>query len=216
MRFDEFLAIDGVEEHCELGTSFGFMAFHGGNLERMTDEIASVAAQRSGASLYTVVQPYPMREHLPSSEVRPEHSAKLRAFFDHVDVVIALHGYGREGRWTELLVGGSNRELAAHLSDHLHSRLDSYVVLSDLELIPKDLRGLHPRNPVNLPKFGGVQLELPPRVRGLTPHAASQPRVDGRIPATNALIDALVETALTYVPHLRPLHESRHEAHDPV
>ena len=37
----------------------------------------------------------------------------LGAFLEHVEVVISVHGYGREGWWTRLLVGGANRELAA-------------------------------------------------------------------------------------------------------
>ena len=32
-----------------------------------------------------------------------------------------------------------------------------------MDAIPQALRGVHPRNPVNLPRQGGAQLELPPR-----------------------------------------------------
>lgn len=174
------------------------MAFHGGNLERMTDEIASVAAERAGASLYAVIQPFPLREHLPSIEVSPEASERLAEFVDHVDVVIAVHGYGREGMWTDLLLGGRNRALAAHLAGHLREALPGYSIVDDHEAIPVPLRGLHPENPVNRPRSGGVQLELPPRVRGLTPHASAYERVDGRIAPTNALIDALVATIATW------------------
>ena len=39
-RFAELLAHDGVEEDLELRSAFGFMAFHGGNLEVGTDVIA--------------------------------------------------------------------------------------------------------------------------------------------------------------------------------
>ena len=39
------------------------------------------------------------------------------------------------------------------------------TIVDDLDEIPKAVRGIHPRNPVNLPPGGGVQLELPPRVR---------------------------------------------------
>lgn len=194
MRFAELLATPGVEEICELRSTFGFMAFHGGNLERMTDEIARVAADRSGASLYAVVQPPPMREHLPSTQVDPQASPVLARFLDHVDVVIAIHGYGRHGLWTSLLLGGTNRELAGVLSTSLRQHLDGQEIVDEVEAIPLELRGQHADNPVNRPRMGGVQLELPPRVRGLTPHAAQFERVDGRIPLTNSLIDALVDT----------------------
>ena len=198
MRFRELLATDGVEEVCELRSRFGVMAFHGGNLERMTDEIATVAAERAGASLYAVIQTFPMREHLPSIEVSPDASDRLAEFVDHVDVVIAVHGYGREGMWTDLLLGGSNRQLAAHLAGHMRAALPGYSIVDDADAIPVPLRGFHPENPVNRPRHGGVQLELPPRVRGLTPHASSFDRVDGRIPPTNALIDALVAAIETW------------------
>ena len=199
MRFRTLLDTPGVVEHSVLRSSFGFMAFHGGNLERTTDEIAACAAERAGASLYTVTQPFPLREHLPSSSVRAEESAPLAAFLAHVDVVIAVHGYGREGLWTSMLLGGSNRPLARHLASHLRIQLPNFAAIDDLDEIPSELRGMHHHNPVNQPRLGGVQIELPPRVRGLTPHAASFDRVDGRIPWTNSLIEAFVAAATSWV-----------------
>jgi phage replication-related protein YjqB (UPF0714/DUF867 family) len=193
MRFAELLATPGVHEESVLRSPFGFMAFHGGNLERVTDDIARTAAERSGSSYYGVVQDYPLREHLPSIEVSPRSSRVLSAFLAHVDIVIAIHGYGRDGLWTSILVGGTNRLLAGVVKETLTAKLQSYTIIDDLETIPKELRGMHPQNPVNLPRFGGVQLELPPRIRGLTPQAASMARVDGRIAPTNDLIEALVE-----------------------
>ncbi len=198
MRFATLLATPGVVEHVEIRSTFGFMAFHGGNLERMTDEIAMLAAERAGASVYCVVQPYPLREHLPSNQVRAEESPKLASFLDHVDHVIAIHGYGREGLWTSMLLGGGHRELAAACADNLRAHLPAFHAVDDVETIPSELRGMHPNNPVNRARLGGVQLELPPRVRGLTPHAATMERVDGRIPWTNSLIEALVATAHSF------------------
>lgn len=198
VRFASLLATPGVVEHLELRSTFGFMAFHGGNLERMTDEIAIVAAERSGASVYCVVQPYPLREHLPSNQVRPEESSKLQSFFDHVDHVIAIHGYGRDGMWKAMLLGGGHRELASTCATHLRSHLPEFEAIDDVDAIPTELRGLHHHNPVNRARRGGVQLELPPRVRGLTPNTATMPRVDGRIAWTNSLIEALVETVRSF------------------
>jgi phage replication-related protein YjqB (UPF0714/DUF867 family) len=198
MRFATLLATPGVVEHVEIRSTFGFMAFHGGNLERMTDEIAMLAAERAGASVYCVVQPYPLREHLPSNQVRPEESPKLASFLDHVDHVIAIHGYGREGLWSSMLLGGGHRELAATCADNLRTYLPEFHAVDDVETIPSELRGMHPHNPVNRARLGGVQLELPPRVRGLTPHAATMERFDGRIAWTNSLIDALVATAHSF------------------
>ncbi len=201
MRFAELLAQPGVEEEVVLRSRFGFMAFHGGNLERMTDEIAAVAAEQAGASLYVVRQPYPLRHHVASSRVRGEDSPALAEYLAHVEVVVAVHGYGREGMWTSLLLGGRNRHLAGHLGRHLRLELPDFHVVDDLDAIPADLAGQHPENPVNVPRLAGVQLELPPRVRGLTPHAVTMDRVDGRITWTNALIRALTVTATTWPVH---------------
>jgi phage replication-related protein YjqB (UPF0714/DUF867 family) len=197
-RFAELLARLEVEERSVLRSRFGFMAFHGGNLERMTDEIAEVAATRSGASSYVVIQKHPLREHLPSTEVRPEQSAILKEFLQHVEVVIALHGYGRNDMWKTVLLGGRNRDLAAALAIRLRADLPYFVFDDDLASIPTDLCGQHVLNPVNAPSLRGVQVELPPRIRGLTPHASTMDRIDGRIEWTNRLIDGLVAVAAAH------------------
>lgn len=172
---DELLAHDGVEEHCRLDGSFGFLAFHGGSLERMTDVIASEAADLAGASYYAVLQPEDLRWHVPSRLFDPGRSPALACFLDHVDEVVAVHGYGRQGYFTRLLLGGGARHLSAALADGLRSALPDYEVLDDLDAIPVSLRGQHPDNPVNRARGGGVQLELPPRVRGLGPYWEDRP-----------------------------------------
>jgi phage replication-related protein YjqB (UPF0714/DUF867 family) len=70
-------------------------------------------------------------------------------------------------------------------------------VEDDIEKIPKELRGLHPKNPVNSTRSGGVQLELPPRVRGTSPlwWDWEGPHLT---PHTTALIDGLVAAAQTW------------------
>ncbi len=195
--FDELLAHPGVEEEVELRSSFGFMAFHGGSLEEMTDVIAWEAAERAGASVYVVRQPPDFQWHIPSTKVDPAHSDALAAFLAHVDVAVAVHGYGRQDMWTTLLLGGSNRELAKALGAELDRALPEYTIYDDLDLIPRELRGLHPDNPVNRPRGGGVQLELPPRVRGHGPFWADWDG-DGFVPHTEALIDGLTATAQSF------------------
>ena len=198
MSFDQLLNHPGVEEVLELRSPFGFMAYHGGSLEEMTDVIAAAAAERAGASYYGVLQPSDLQWHIPSTKVDPAHSEALRAFVDHVDIVVTVHGYGREGYWATLLLGGSNRALAEHVGGHLRTRLPAYDIATDLDRIPSELRGLHPQNPVNLPKQGGTQLELPPRVRGTTPLWWDWEGPDPT-PHTQALIDGLAESARTWV-----------------
>jgi phage replication-related protein YjqB (UPF0714/DUF867 family) len=195
--FDELLAHPGVEEVVELRSKFGFMAYHGGSLEEVTDVVATAAAEQAGASLYAVLQPQGFRWHIPSTEVRPEHSEALAEFLDHVDVVVTVHGYGREGMWTTLLVGGQNRTLADHLASHLRPALPDYTIATDLDEIPLALRGLHPENPANRPRGGGVQLELPPRVRGRSP-VWKDWQGPGLVPHTEALVDGLAAAARTW------------------
>jgi phage replication-related protein YjqB (UPF0714/DUF867 family) len=197
--FGDLLRRPGVTEVCELGSTFGFLAFHGGNLERRTDEIASEAAARSGSSFYGVIQPAGLRHHIASVRVDPAHSPRLAAFLDHCRVVVAVHGYGRHGRWTQLLVGGGNRDLAAHVAGHLRRALPAYQVVDDLARIPAGLRGLHPSNPCNRTRAGGVQLELPPRVRGLTPMARWWPGSPARLPHVEDLVGALAAAASAWM-----------------
>lgn len=162
----QLLARPEVSEICELRGRFGMMAFHGGNLERTTDVVATEVARKTGASLYVVIQDPPLREHLPSIAFDPEASPSLAEFLSFVDIVIAIHGYGRKGFWHHLLVGGGNRELARHVAACLrHDLPEPYRVLDDPETVPKALRGQHSKNPVNLPRQRGVQLELPPSIR---------------------------------------------------
>jgi phage replication-related protein YjqB (UPF0714/DUF867 family) len=195
--FAELLATPGVDEVCTLRGRFGFMAFHGGQLEEMTDVIARAAADASGASYYGVHQPKGLDWHIPSTKVTPRHSAVLAEFLDHVDVVITVHGYGRRGYFTTLLVGGGNRDLADHVGSALRPRLPAYEIATDLERIPAELRGLHALNPVNLPRDRGVQLELPPRVRGTTPLFWDW-EGPGPAPHAAALIAGLADAATTW------------------
>jgi phage replication-related protein YjqB (UPF0714/DUF867 family) len=192
--FDQLLRHPGVVETVELRSPFGFMAFHGG-LEGGTETVAARAAALAGASLYTVVQPPDLVWHVPSALVSPEDSGELARFLEHVDVVVAVHGYGRPGRSHDVLVGGSNRRLAAHVAAGLRALGDEFTIVDDIDAIPAELRGLHPDNPVNRPRGGGVQLELPARARGASP----SPRDRGQICAPPPpVIEALAVSALNW------------------
>jgi len=196
-RLAELLGQRDVEEELVLGSAVGFLAVHGGSLERHTDTIARAAAGLAGASLYAVVQPPHLRWHLPSHEFDPAASPALACFLDHVELVVAVHGYGRQGRWTDVLLGGGNRALAHDLGRRLGRALPEYRMVTDLADIPVRLRGMHPANPVNRARRGGVQLELPPRVRGLGPLWASW-EGPGLAPPAAALVEALSNAALEW------------------
>ena len=193
----ELLAHPGVREESVLRSRFGFMAFHGGSLEEMTDVIASDAAARSGASYYGLLQPEDLQWHIPSHKLSPRDSPVMAAFIEHVDIVVTVHGYGRRQLFTALLLGGRNRDLASHLATALRRRLPAYDVVDDLDAIPSDLRGQHPENPVNLTRQSGVQIELPPRVRGSSPLWWDW-EGPGHTPHTESLITALAEAASSW------------------
>jgi phage replication-related protein YjqB (UPF0714/DUF867 family) len=195
--FAALLQTPGVREVCELRGRVGFMAYHGGALEAMTDIIATRAAERSGGSLYAVIQPDGMREHLPSIQVRPAESEQLATFIEHVDIVVTIHGYGRRGLFSSLLLGGGNRTFAEHVGHALRRTLPAYDIRTDVDEIPEPLRGLHRHNPVNLPRDAGVQIELPPRVRGSSPLWWDW-EGPGLTPHTESLIDGLVDAATTW------------------
>lgn len=197
MNLSELLTYDNVTEECVLRSSFGFMAFHGGALEEMTDVIASAAAQKSGASYYGIQLPDNLEWHIPSHKVTADQSPLLQTFLSHVSVVITVHGFGRTGFFTSLLLGGRNRRLAHHLGSHLREHLPAYRIIDELDDIPQNLRGLHQDNPVNVVEHAGVQLELPPRVRGSSPLWWDW-EGPGLTPHTQSLIDALAVAAASW------------------
>ena len=75
----------------------------------------------------------------------------------------------RQRSISSLLLGGRNRTFAEHVGTALRRTLPAYDIRTDLDTIPSALRGQHAENPVNLPTQAGVQIELPPRVRGSSP-----------------------------------------------
>jgi phage replication-related protein YjqB (UPF0714/DUF867 family) len=164
------------------------MALHGGSQDRGTAHIASEAAEQSGASFYAVVQPSDLRVHLTSRLHDPDHSEQMRKFLQHVEIAISVHGFGRDsfslwvdpsrgpvidlygpalrGKQTEplrgIIVGGGNADLLRAARRLFHDRLAGYHVADERVRL-----GFHPDNPVNLPRERGVQVELPPGLRGI-------------------------------------------------
>ena len=189
--FRENLAREGVSEILAVRGPIGIMAFHGGALERVTDVIAAETARLTESSYYAVLHPDDSL-HVPSKFIDPAHSPKLSAFVDHVDVAIAIHGYGRHDAMFRVLLGGSNRALATHIGAYLEPALPKYEIVTDLADIPRELAGQHPDNPVNRVRGKGVQIEVPAALRWHYDHKqwSDTPGV-GRAPQVDALIAAL-------------------------
>ena len=167
---DALLATSGVDE-CFVGRSrFGFCALHGG-LEEGTAEIARDAAARGGASFYAVVQPDDFSWHVPSHRYDPAHSDDLRRFLAHVDVMISVHGFGGRTRRRRSL----DHRAARRLEPRARGDACRRELTQALPALPLDRRprrrsrvicaGCIRRIPSIGSLTGGVQLELPPRVR---------------------------------------------------
>jgi phage replication-related protein YjqB (UPF0714/DUF867 family) len=214
MDLAELLTLPGIKEECILRSNVGFMALHGGSQDRGTDQIARRAAEQVGASYYAIVHPNGLRVHLTSRLYDPDHSTSLRAFLDHVEVAISVHGFGRDGLtlWFDpargliiepygpamrgkqtgplrgIIVGGQNGELLKAARELFHGRFAGYHVADERVRL-----GFHPDNPVNLPSGHGVQIELPPGLRGIGEFGETLvPRQDG---VASETVAALVELA---------------------
>ena len=203
----ELLALGGVSEELEIRSRVGVCALHGGGLERVTEVGAREVAARTGSSLYALAQSDGSRRHLPSTRFTPGVSDRLDAFLDRVDTVMSIHGYGRHDDFWAVLVGGANRWLAHHVAGHLRGTLpEHYRVVDDVHAMPHTLRGMHPKNPVNRPPGGGVQVELPPSIRWNRDHRdwsdhAATPRAEH----LDLLIDGLGAALLDLPARTRPV-----------
>ena len=76
-------------------------------------------------------------------------------------------------------------------------------MLDDLDAIPSELRGQHPRNPVNRPAEQGVQIELPPSIRwNVREWGWSDHEGVSRTRDVERLIDSLSEAVTSWQPDL--------------
>jgi phage replication-related protein YjqB (UPF0714/DUF867 family) len=224
MDLSELLALPGVKERCVLRSAIGIMALHGGSQDRGTDQIASQAAERAGASYYAIVQPAGLRAHLTSRLHNPDHSAFLRAFLAHVDIAISVHGFGRDGfgLWVDatrglvvepygpvlrgrqtgplrgIIIGGLNTDLLDAARQLFRARFPGYHLADERVRL-----GFHADNPVNLPSERGIQIELPPGLRGIGDFGEHLAPQENGVVAD--VVDALVELVARATELLPPL-----------
>ncbi|MCK1821595.1 poly-gamma-glutamate hydrolase family protein [Streptomyces sp. XM83C] len=158
----EHVEIDGVPFTVTLRPRgpVGLLALHADN-EGGTGELAEEAGERCGATTLVFRQPgVPDPVHLTSPRMA-DAGVLLREFLAHVTVTVSLHGHMRRTAERTLFLGGRNRSAARRLAWTLRALRPEFHTVTDLERIPAALRGLHPRNPVNLARDAGVQVELP-------------------------------------------------------
>ncbi|WP_405554557.1 poly-gamma-glutamate hydrolase family protein [Streptomyces sp. NBC_01171] len=197
----ERVTIEGVdfETTLRLGGPIGLLALHGG-VEGGTAELAREVATRTGATLLTFTQPLGPPTHIPSTRMSP--CTPLTTFLTHTTLTISLHGHNRRSTPRTIYVGGSNRPAARVLATALSHWAPAFVPITTLSEIPNPLRGLHPDNPVNQTRDGGVQLELPVQAR--TTHPAP---TDPEVPPTE-VVDALTAGVRLITERLSAVSES--------
>ncbi|MFD4727943.1 poly-gamma-glutamate hydrolase family protein [Streptomyces seoulensis] len=159
-----------------LAGPIGLLALHGG-VEGGTAELATEVAARTGATLLTFTQPEGPPTHIPSTRIGP--CTPLTTFLTHTTLTISLHGHNRRDAPRTIYVGGSNRPAARTLASGLARHAQAFDPIITLSEIPNPLRGLHPDNPVNHTRDGGVQLELPVLAR-TTHQAPTAPEIPPR------------------------------------
>ncbi|MEU5095305.1 poly-gamma-glutamate hydrolase family protein [Streptomyces sp. NPDC020996] len=183
----ERVEIEGVAFLVTLtpGSRIGLLALHAAN-EGGTAELAESLAARCGATSLVFSQPGARRPvHIPSPRMAADHCALLRDFLCHVSVTVSLHGHLRAAAPRTVFLGGGNRSAARLLAFGLRALRPEFEAVTDLAKIPRALRGLHARYPVNLTRGGGVQVELPllartrrPGRRAGEPDTPPEPVVD--------------------------------------
>ena len=150
----------------------------------------------------------------------------LRSFLQHVEIAISVHGFGRDGFsvWVDperglvvepygpalrgrqtgplrgIIVGGRNGDMLDAARRLLRNRFAGYHVADERVRL-----GFHPDNPVNLPSAHGVQIELPPGLRGIGDFGDQLvPSVDGLVTQVVAALVELSEMAHDLIHPLGP------------
>ena len=119
--------------------------------------------------------------------------------------MVEPYGPALRGRQTGplrgIIVGGRNADMLDAARRLLRNRFAGYHVADERVRL-----GFHPDNPVNLPSAHGIQIELPPGLRGIGDFGDQLvPSVDGLV---TQVVAALVELAgIGPRPDHRPTHD---------
>ena len=97
-----------------------------------------------------------------------------------------------------LLLGGTNRDLAADLGRALAPALPEYAIVTDLEQIPARLRGLHRANPVNAARGWRRAARAAARACAASGMKWRHLGPGVRPPETGRLVEALARVASSY------------------
>jgi len=154
-------------EYTILRGPVGLMAFHGGSIEKGTEEMANYICSKTDCSLYVfsgrLSRDNYEKLHIPSSLLNPTHSEKLSSFMTHITTAIAFHGHRIDDL---ILVGGLNRSMRKKIVNAL-SEYDAKDAMEENDSSYKMVRGESTLNIVNKAREKGVQIEIPFRLRQL-------------------------------------------------
>jgi phage replication-related protein YjqB (UPF0714/DUF867 family) len=162
--FQIALADPGMQEYSELHSNIGVMAFHGGAIEKGTEQIARCIADKTNSSFYIASGRKTSNNlslHVTSTSILSTDSQKLSDFLFSVKTAISIHGHNRDDK---IYVGGLNKELRLKVALQLAKAFPGRVV-SDVSKMPNDLSATSEKNIVNAPIYKGVQIELPKSLR---------------------------------------------------
>ncbi|MEU3841074.1 poly-gamma-glutamate hydrolase family protein [Streptomyces sp. NPDC028635] len=175
----ERVTIEGVDFTVTLtpGDGIGLLALHA-SVEGGTGELADELAERCGAARLVFRQNAGEPVHITSARMAAAPCGLLRDFLARADVVVSLHGHLRPAAPRAIFLGGADRSAAHLMAGGLQALRPRFEPVTDLALIPAALRGVHPRNPVNMAGGPGVQVELPLLARTTVPGGADRPPRD--------------------------------------
>ena len=166
IRFTDAEPGDRIREYACVRGPVAVFALHGGGIEPGTEQVARYLAENTDATVYIFSGrrgSANRKLRIPSYRSLRKGSRLLAEVLARVRVAISIHGHGRPT--PDIYLGGSNDRLIERTHDLLEAHLPKYRVVSDPSSMERAYRANDSRNIVNVPRFGGVQLELPASLR---------------------------------------------------
>ena len=146
----------------EEGTKIAVLAYHA-KTEAGTAEIAEAVHEKSPSSMYVF-----KGNRVASTKVTHTHSDKLKSLVKEAETAVSVHGYkNKKGVDNNVIyVSGQHGKLSSKIAKELQKNFgDNYHIETNPDYIPKHLQGKSDYNIVNKFEKGGVQIELPEKLR---------------------------------------------------
>lgn len=162
--FQIALADPGMQEYSELHSNIGIMAFHGGAIEKGTEQIARCIANKTNSSFYIASGRKPANNlilGIDPTNILQTDSQKLSDFIFSVKTSVSILGHNRDDK---IYIGGLNKELRLKIALQLAKAFPGRVV-SDVSKMSNEFSAISEKNIVNAPIYKGVQINLPKSLR---------------------------------------------------